>query len=69
MGLSTNEEMPKAPIRTPISTSVDPNLKRYIGRVGIRMKETDAKANCARKQSMKSRVNIFWVSMMLGYSL
>ena len=68
MGLSTNEEMPKTPIRTPISTSVDPNLNRYIGRVGIRMKETDAKANCARKQRLKSRVNISGVRMMLGHS-
>jgi len=36
-GLKTNEETPKLPIRTPISVSLDPNLERYIGRVGIRM--------------------------------
>jgi hypothetical protein len=64
MGLRTNEEIPKAPIRIPISISVDPNLERYIGRVGIRMKETDVKANCAEKQRMKSRVNIFWIAMI-----
>jgi len=34
-GLKTNEETPKLPIRTPISVSLDPNLDRYIGRVGI----------------------------------
>jgi len=36
-GLKTNEEKLKLPIRTPISVSLDPNLERYIGRVGMRM--------------------------------
>jgi hypothetical protein len=60
-GLRTNEEMPKAPMRIPISISVDPNLERYIGRVGIRIKATDVKANCAAKHRMKSRLNIFLI--------
>jgi hypothetical protein len=36
-GLRTNEETVKIPMRTPISTSVDPDLERYIGRVGIKL--------------------------------
>jgi hypothetical protein len=36
-GLRTNEETPRIPIRIPISISEDPNLERYIGRVGMRM--------------------------------
>ena len=36
-GLKTNEEKKKTPMRIPISVSVDPDLERKIGRVGIRI--------------------------------
>jgi hypothetical protein len=34
-----------------------------MGRVGMRMWKTDVKVNCAKKQRMKSRVNIFCVAI------
>jgi hypothetical protein len=58
MGLRTREEIPRAPMRMPISTSVDPDLERYIGMVGVRMWKTEVNANCAKKQRMNSRDNI-----------
>jgi hypothetical protein len=59
MGLRTREEIPRAPIRMPISTSVEPDLERYIGMVGTKMWKTEVNANCAKKQRMNSRDNIF----------
>jgi hypothetical protein len=58
-GLRTREETLKTPTRTPISASLDPNLERYIGMVGMRIKKTEEKANWAKKLRTKSRVNIF----------
>jgi hypothetical protein len=57
-GLRINDETLKAPIRTPISVSLDSNLERKTGRVGIRMLRAVAKMNCAKNPSRKSRVNI-----------
>jgi hypothetical protein len=59
IGLRRREEIPRAPIRMPISTSVEPDLERYIGMVGTKMWKTEVKANCAKKQRMNSRDNIF----------
>jgi hypothetical protein len=69
-GLRTNEEMLKAPIRTPISVSPDSNLERKIGRVGTRILRAVAKMNCAKNPRRKSRVNIFLiVCVATGYLL
>jgi len=35
-GLRINDETLKTPIKTPISTSADPDLDRKMGRVGMR---------------------------------
>ncbi|OGP94775.1 MAG: hypothetical protein A2157_04005 [Deltaproteobacteria bacterium RBG_16_47_11] len=59
IGLRSNEEIPKAPIRMPISTSVEPDLERYIGIVGTRMWKAEVNANCAKKQRINSRDKIF----------
>jgi hypothetical protein len=59
IGLRRREEIPRTPIRMPISTSVEPDLERYIGMVGTKMWKTEVKANCAKKQRMNSRDNIF----------
>ncbi len=57
-GLRIREETLKAPIRTPISVSLDSNLERKIGRVGIRILRVVAKMNCEKKPRMKSCVKI-----------
>jgi len=36
-GLIINEETLKTPIKTPISVSTDPDLERWMGRVGMRI--------------------------------
>jgi hypothetical protein len=59
IGLRRREEIPRAPIRMPISTSVEPDLERYIGMVGTKMWKTEVNANWAKKQRMNSRDNIF----------
>jgi len=58
-GLMIREATLKAPTRTPISASLEPNLERKIGKVGMRMQKTKEDTNWAKKLSTKSRVNIF----------
>jgi len=68
-GLRINDETLKAPIRTPISVSLDSNLERKTGRVGIRMLRAVAKINCAKNPSRKSRVKIFRIVCVVMGSL
>jgi hypothetical protein len=58
-GLMIREATLNAPTRTPISASLEPNLERKIGKVGMRMQKTKEDTNWAKKLITKSRVNIF----------
>jgi hypothetical protein len=58
-GLMISETTLKTPTRTPISASLDPNLERKIGKVGMRMQKMKEDTNWAKKLRTKSRVNIF----------
>jgi hypothetical protein len=58
-GLMMSEATLRLPTRIPISASLEPNLDRKIGKVGMRMQKTKEDTNCAKKLRLKSRVNIF----------